>query len=238
MTVVTPGSAQWWEQRLSAAPSARRPRKDGLSLDRILDAALSVIDADGLDALTMRRLADELGTSHTALYRHVASHQEIVVLLVDRVLGRVDLGRDPAEDPRAGAERALRHYRSVLLEHPGLTTAFLQGQLLGPNALAAREAGLRRLIDAGAAPAVASRAYLTLTHLAITSATFEASGASRSPAERAAMHQLFSALPAGEFPTVTSLSAELNATDSNDEFEFAMGALLDKVERSIGAGSG
>jgi AcrR family transcriptional regulator len=53
-------------------------------------AALAVADRDGLDdALTMRRLADELGTAHTSLYRHVASRDERLVELVDHVLGEV-----------------------------------------------------------------------------------------------------------------------------------------------------
>jgi AcrR family transcriptional regulator len=204
-------------------------------VEAILDTALAVIDADGLDGLTVRRLADELGTSHAALYRHVGSHQEIVVLLVDRVLGRIELEEDPADSPRSSAERALRRYRSVLLEHPALAPAFLQGQLLGPNALAAREEGLRRLVEAGADPALAARAFLTLTHLAITSAVFETSGAGRSSDERAAMQQLFTQLPADEFPTVIALATDLNATEGTDEFEFALAALLDHIERSIGA---
>ena len=82
-----PGSAEWWTQRRATAEKPRRPRVDGLTLDRILDAALAIVDANGLDALTVRRLADELGTSHPALYRHVGSQHEIVVLLVDRVIG-------------------------------------------------------------------------------------------------------------------------------------------------------
>jgi AcrR family transcriptional regulator len=52
-------------------------------------AALAAADRDGLDALTMRRLADELGTAHTSLYRHVASRDERLVELVDHVLGEV-----------------------------------------------------------------------------------------------------------------------------------------------------
>lgn len=235
---MTPGSAAWWAQRRAAAERPRRPRKDGLTLERILDAALAIVDTEGLAALTMRRLADDLDTSHPSLYRHVESHQEIVVLLVDRVLGRVALDEpDGATDPRARAEHALRRYRAVLLEHPALTPAFLQGQLLGPNALARREEGLRLLLEVGASPELAANAYLTLTHFTITSAVFEASGAGRSAAERAAMETFFAGLPPEEFPAITALASALNASDGEAEFELGLAALLNHVETAIRSAS-
>ncbi len=229
--MVQPGSAEWWERRRLASPRPRRPRAGGLTLDRILDAALEAIDADGLDALTMRRLADQLGTSHASLYRHVESHHEIVVLLVDQVLGDPRLDHVPPGrgGPRATAERALRQYREVLLEHPALTPAFLWGQLLGPHALDRREQGLRLLLDAGATPEVAARAYLALTHFVITSAVFASSGAGRSPAERATMATMFSGLPPDRYPTVVALAGVLNDTDDLAEFELGLAALLDHV---------
>lgn len=238
---MVPGSAAWWERRRTTAEPPRRPRANGLNLDRILDAALAIVDAEGLDALTMRRLADHLGTSHPALYRHVAGHDEIVVLLVDRVLAQVgidvpDAGRPVGEDAaavRARAEAALRRYRAVLLEHPALTPAFLRGQMLGPNAMTRREEALRLLLEVGAGPELAARAYLVLTHFVISSAVFEASGAGRSASERAAMRSYFDTLPAEEYPAVTALAAELNTTDGDAEFEFGLAALLDRVEAAL-----
>lgn len=227
------GSAAWWAQQRREAERRRRPRAAGLSLDRILDAALDIVDGEGLEALTMRRLADDLGATHSALYRHVGGHQQIVVLLVDRLLGEVATDELPGEGPRARAERLLRRYRAVLLAHPHLAPAFLHGQLLGPNALARREEGLRMLLDAGAPPDLAVRAYLTLTHFAITSAVFEASGAARSAEERAAMERFFRELPAAEYPTLNRLASELNAPDGEAEFALGLTALLDHVEAAV-----
>jgi AcrR family transcriptional regulator len=68
----SPGSAPWWLARRITA-SRRRPRADGLTVDRISEAALQVAERDGLEALTMRRVADELGTGPASLYRHVAA---------------------------------------------------------------------------------------------------------------------------------------------------------------------
>lgn len=207
---------------------ARRTREGGLTLDRILDAALALVDRDGLDALTMRGLAGELGRGHASLYRHVASRDEVVVLLADRVLGGLRFG-DGAGTPRDRAEAALRSYRAALLAHPALTPAFLDGQLLGPNALARREEGLRFLLDAGATPALASLAFLTATHFVISSAAFEASGAGRTVEQRAEMEDYFLALPPDEYPTVGALAKDLNAVAGDDEFELGLAALLDHL---------
>src|SRR4051794_3590836 len=67
-----PGSAGWWrrqEERLAR----RRPHTDGLTLELVLAEALALVDAEGMDALTVRALATRLGTGSSTLYRHVAS---------------------------------------------------------------------------------------------------------------------------------------------------------------------
>jgi AcrR family transcriptional regulator len=100
-STLEPGTAAWRARRLADADRPRRPRTDGLTLDRILDAALELVDKDGLDGLTMRRLAGHLGCGHASLYRDVDSHQEVVVLLADRVLGTITLdGRGAAPHHR------------------------------------------------------------------------------------------------------------------------------------------
>jgi AcrR family transcriptional regulator len=231
-----PGTARWWARRAADPGPRRRPRADGLTLDRILDTALDIVDAEGLEALTMRRLASRLGAGHASLYRHVASHHEVVVLLVDRVLGTLTLDGDDrapvvaTADARTRAEAALRRYRATLLEHPALTPAFLAGQLLGPNALARREEALRMLVEAGMTPELAARAFLTLTHLVISSAAFEASGAGRSAEERAEMRAYFGALPPERYPTLVGMADVINAVDGDDEFELGLTALLDHLE--------
>ena len=202
----------------------------------LLDGAVSAWASDAgarssLDALTMRRLAADLGCGHTSLYRHVERHDEVVVLLVDRVIGEIRLPQDTgSQTPRARAETALREYRRTLLEHPALTPAFLRGQLLGPNALRRREESLTLLRDVGVPPALAALAYLSLTHFVISSAVFESSGATRSEQERAAMEQYFTGLPDEEFPVLRSMASELNAVDADAEFELGLATLFDRLE--------
>ncbi|WP_354644428.1 TetR/AcrR family transcriptional regulator C-terminal domain-containing protein [Kitasatospora camelliae] len=222
-----PGSASWWRQRY-ADRAGRRPRVGGLSLEAITGAALEIADRDGLDALTMRRLADHLGTRHTSLYRHVASREELLVELVDRVLAEVVL---PAEQPdwRAAVAAGARAFRRVLRDHPAVAPLFVAGQLLGPNAMRAREHGLGLLIRAGWPPASAVHIYLTLMHFVIGAAQMDAGGAARTADQRAAMADLFASLPADTHPVVRKHAELLNTPDSDQEFDFGLQSLLDGI---------
>jgi AcrR family transcriptional regulator len=201
-------------------------------VDKILAAALDMVDREGLEALTMRRLAEELRTNHTSLYRHVASREELVVLLVDHVLGDI---RPPASAKRwrDRAASQAREYRRVLLEHPALVPAFTAGQLLGPKAMRVREAGLRLLCDEGADPTLAAHAHLLIAHFVIGSALLDTGGAARTVAVRKAMTGLFKAMPADQFPTVLALAEIFNDPDSDAEFEFGLRAVLDGIERHL-----
>jgi AcrR family transcriptional regulator len=225
-----PGSAAWWHQRYTVEVR-RRPRADGLSLDRIMAAALDLLDRDGLDALKMRRLADELATTHTSLYRHVASRHELLVELVDHVLGgmRPPLGGDGGDDWREQAEWSAREFRRVLLEHPALVPLLTAGQLLGPNAMRGRDRGVRSLLAAGAGGELAVHAYLLVAHYVIGTALLDTGGAARTDPERTAMTRLFRALPADAYPTVLAHAELLNAPDGEAEFEFGLRTILDGI---------
>src|ERR1700719_2133918 len=78
-----PGSPAWWAARHDRGAPVRRV---AITLDRIVAAALELIDREGLGALSMRNLATELGTGTTTLYRHVAGKDEVLVLVADAVL--------------------------------------------------------------------------------------------------------------------------------------------------------
>ncbi|MGW1894422.1 TetR/AcrR family transcriptional regulator [Streptomyces sp. NPDC002004] len=221
------GSAAWWSGRY-AARARRRSRPGGLTLDAIMEAALRIADEDGLDALTMRAVADRMNVRHTSLYRHVAGREELLVELVDHMLGEISLP-EPGPDWRAGTEAGAREYRRVLLAHHALVPLLPRGQLLGPNALQAREQGLRLLIGAGWPPDRAVRIYLTVTHFVVGAVVLDSGGAARTPGQRTAMADLFAALPAGRHPLVTAHSALLGGPDGDEEFDFGLRCLLDGI---------
>ena len=227
------GSAEWWALRYRADTRRRRPRPDGLSVARIMEAALAIVDSDGLDALTMRRVADELGTTHTSLYRHVASRDELLVELVDHVLGEIR-SHPPGPRWRGQVEWYAREFRRVLLTHRGLVPLLTAGQLLGPHAMGARDTGIAILLEEGATPEVAVHSYLMMAHFVIGSALLDTAGAARTAAQRAAMARLFAAMPLDDYPVVRENAEILNAPDGDAEFDFGLDILLDGIERHLG----
>jgi AcrR family transcriptional regulator len=136
-------------------PGARRPRqarRRGLSADAIVEAALEVVDAEGLDALTMRRVADELGAGGASLYAHVDSKEALVDLVVDRAIGELELPWPP--DPANWQEQVkdcVRRMHAVLASHRDLARATIARIPVGPNALEQTERMLG-ILRAGGLP--------------------------------------------------------------------------------------
>src|SRR5262245_7481174 len=121
-----------------ARPRSERQSGRRRSLDReaVVDAALRVLDAEGLDAVTIRRVAQELGTSGTALYTSVRDKDELVDLLLDRVIGEVDVSAIPTNLPWQEQVRAIgREMRRVFASHRDVARATLARVPQGENAL-------------------------------------------------------------------------------------------------------
>ena len=138
----------------SRAPAAkhRAPRERSLSREAIAAAALEIVDSEGLDAVTMRRVAEKLGTGAASLYAHVAGKEELLELLVDRVIGEVEI---PAEsDPgqwQQDLKQGLREMRAAMAAHGDLARAIFARIPLGENALRGSE-WLIRTLRAGGLP--------------------------------------------------------------------------------------
>jgi AcrR family transcriptional regulator len=139
---------------------------------------VQLVELEGLSALTVRRLADDLGTGSASLYRHVASRDELIVLMVDHVIGEVVL---PADDlpGRARVELLAHELRRVLLDHAQLLPALTASPLLGPNALRGSEVGLNSVLAAGYEPDVAVPAVLALIDFVLGTVYFDTSSAGR-----------------------------------------------------------
>ncbi|MFI0984660.1 TetR/AcrR family transcriptional regulator C-terminal domain-containing protein [Streptomyces exfoliatus] len=132
-----------------AGPDAhlkRGPDTEPLSRERLVEAALALADAEGLHALTMRRLATALGVSTMALYRHVQGKAELVRLMTDAACGEVPLGPVPREW-RTGLEQGARWLRGMYRRHRWMAHAMASftRPVATPNALAYLEWVLKSL---------------------------------------------------------------------------------------------
>ncbi|MFI1246499.1 TetR/AcrR family transcriptional regulator [Streptomyces anulatus] len=132
-----------------------RGPKPGLTLDRIVTAAVAVADAEGLAAVSMRRLSTELGTGTMSLYRYVPGKAELLDLMLDRVLGEPlpSDGELPVEAPpadwRASIDAMARTYLDNLRRHPWLLKINQARTVLGPSALRGLELSLTALRSMG-----------------------------------------------------------------------------------------
>ena len=100
--------------------AARRADRDPLSREAVVETALTLVTAHGVDALTMRRLATELGTAVTAIYWHVGNRDALLDLLVERVLADIGTVRPVGKTPQARVGSLVRRLRAALLDHPHL----------------------------------------------------------------------------------------------------------------------
>ncbi|MGO1053107.1 TetR/AcrR family transcriptional regulator [Crossiella sp. CA198] len=136
---------------LSVWTRPRRTREQpALSRAQIVAEAVRLLDADGLDTLSMRNLGARLGAGATSLYRHVANKDELIELVVDEVYGEIEIP-DPDLDWRAGATACAHSMRAVILRHPWLASVLGQVGLsyLGPNVMRLNDRMLAVYLAAG-----------------------------------------------------------------------------------------
>ncbi|TSB25596.1 TetR family transcriptional regulator [Streptomyces sp. NBC_01525] len=134
-----------------------RPRKPLLSRARIVAAALALIDAEGLTALSTRRLAAELGVSGPSLYNHFTTKDELLDAVADTVIAQVDVTAFADGDWRTGLLGWGRSYRAALAAHPHIVPFLAQGPGRRPAGLKMADAAFGGLVDAGWPPAQATR---------------------------------------------------------------------------------
>ncbi len=142
-----------------------------LTRDRIVEAAIALLDARGVDRLTMRRLAEHLDVGATTLYWHVTTKDDVLDLALDRVFGEVVLP-DPGAGWRDDVRTLLLGWRATMLRHPW-APGLLGRPMLGPNVLARTEFLQSSLARGGLAGVELAAATQGLANLVIGSALTE-----------------------------------------------------------------
>ena len=219
-------------------PRPSRGPKPGLSVDRIVDAAIRIADEEGLDSVSMRRVATDLGTGAMSLYRYVPGKAELLDLMLDRVRFP-DSPNDGAGNGswRAALESAAREALAVHRRHPWLLRVNQSRPLLGPRALATLEHLLARIRPMGLTdPELVSTVVMIDGYVVGAARTqvhqeeaARSTGLSDAEFYGAQVPALEKAMATGAYPTLASLSPD-TFTAGFDHFEFGLGRILDGLE--------
>jgi AcrR family transcriptional regulator len=224
--------------------TGRRPSrgpKPGLTLDRIVEAAVQVADAEGLHALSMRRVAGELGTGTMSLYRYVPGKAELLDLMLDRV-------QRPSENPadlgdggwRSALEAMGRATLALYRRHPWLLQVNQSRPVLGPSALDGMEKMLSRIKSMGLTDPELISAIIAVDGYVVGAARTQLyqqeaehrSGLTDAEFWQAQAPVLEELMASGRYPLLSSLSEDAFGTDF-DHFEFGLQRILDGLEAFV-----
>ena len=208
-------------------PSTAQP----LSKQRILEAAIAFADEYGVDALTMRKVADKLGCGVMSLYNHVSNKDEMLVGMVDIVVGEIDLPSVECnwkDTMRASAKSA----HDILMSHPW-TAAEWSRRMPGSERTRYMDAILKVLTEAKLCPQIVYSGYHAIT-MHIIGFTLQEIGYKQILA--ADFDQLageFLDDMSGAYPYMADhVRAHLNDDCDSDEFGFVLDLILDGLERA------
>jgi AcrR family transcriptional regulator len=216
---------------VSNEPRSRRnrPAKPALTRAGIVAAAVAVLRSEGLDRVTLRRLAQELDTGAASLYVYFRNTAALHAAVLDELLGTVPL--PPVREASRWSERVLQalwSYVGTLIEHPSLARSALVSRPSGPNYLALLEYLAGSLRDGGASGEQAAWGVDVLL-LNATALAVEHGTRSRAPGtaeEEQALAAVISQAHASRYPVIASISTELLSGSPRERFDWLVSVLL------------
>lgn len=215
-----------WRERKKPGP-ARRP----LSYEQIVEAAMTVLDAEGVDAMSMRRVAQELGTGAASLYAHVQNKDDLVDAVLDRVFAEVVIP-EPSGDWRKDFTGLAHATRNALAGHRDIAKALWGKIPTGANAMRLadhvygmfRQIGLPDQLVAWAGPLVFDYIAADAYDGSLYAASFgDESGSARYFED---IGRFFASLPPDRFPNISEMAETLTTGGGEERFAFGLDVLL------------
>src|SRR5438552_14524700 len=206
-----------------------------LSRERVLGAAVALADREGIEALSMRNLGQEVGVEAMSLYNHVRNKEELLNGMVDIVFSEIDLPTAGEDWPKAMRRRAISA-RQALKRHPwpiGLMESRAQP---GAATLRHHDSVLRNLREGGMSIEMAAHAYSILDSYIYGFTLNEQSLPFDNSPEKVAevAGNIMREMPAGEYPYLTEMAVEHAMKQDHDyrnQFEFGLNPILDGLRR-------
>lgn len=219
-----------WKRRRARRPAQKAP----LTREAVIDAALEILDREGLAGISMRRIAERLDTGPASLYQHVADKEELLDELLDRVLGEIELPRPDPDDWQTPLKQGLRAMRRTLAAHGDIAYVTLGRVPTGPNGLEGAEA-LLSILRVGGVPAPIAAYAIDMLALFVGAVAYEEAieaqrvgGAEAADRYHEQVGAYFATLPPERFPTLVGMVSDLTRIGAieDERFEFALDVQL------------
>jgi AcrR family transcriptional regulator len=196
--------------------------------------ALRLVDEVGVQALTLRMLADALDSGTATLYRHFAGKDELLAHVADRVLGEVPV---PTEVPhglswREAVERGADAFYRTVRRHPNVLPLLVAQVPVGPHGLVNRERTLSLLLSYGFPVELAARALTAIGHYVIGFAIQQHGPGAPRPEDEVLLRDYYRSLDPATYPATTAAADDLTGVPLEEEFRFGLGLVLDGLEKA------
>jgi AcrR family transcriptional regulator len=213
---------------------AKGRRRDPLTREAIVDAALEVLDAHGLAGFSMRRVADELDTGAASLYWHVGSKDGLLDLVMDEVIGEQEIPDPEPERWQEQLKEVARTMRRTILGHRDIVQISIGRIPMGPNALRFSERVLAILRAGGVPDRLAVPSYLLLISV-VNGFTMDEAGYEQAAVETAPpmdeaadmVRGYLGSLPGDRFPNLAEVAERFADTDQDARFELLLDLFVD-----------
>ncbi|MDQ6657864.1 MAG: TetR/AcrR family transcriptional regulator [Actinomycetota bacterium] len=227
-----------WQRPSRPAPKVRNV----LSRERIVEVALQIIDGEGTEAVSMRRIATELGTGAASLYAYVSGKDEVLALAHELVIGQLTFPETAGQDWQSMLKSWARGMYELYAEHQDLARLSFADIPTGPRALDTAERVMRAMISGGVPPQLASWMVDRMA-LYVGADAFEGwvlaqrfaatdDADKRTPQERgnewiAGVRDYFAALPRDRYPMLVEHVTAMTTGGGDQRFEFGLDLLIE-----------
>jgi len=209
--------------------------RDPLTRDRVIEAALRVMDEEGLDAVSMRRVAREVGVEAMTLYHHVEDKEDLLDGICERIMAGFEFP-DPVDDWTENCRRGARAWRRILQAHPAVMRLFAEqrGPIRSIDSMRPMEFALRILRDSGLSDRDTAQAFHAFGGYIQGFVMMElGSIAGGSDETHLKAHAELAASLPDEFAVLQAVSPYFAECDPDEQFEFGLDLLIRGLEAKV-----
>lgn len=205
----------------------------GLTRDMLIHTALAIVDRDGLDALSMRKLGAELGVDPMAAYRHLPNKEALLDGVIEAVSAQTEIDVDQTLPWQGQLRQLIGANLESMLAHPNVLPLLAQRPLTTPGSLGLVERAFD-IMDGAGIPLRDAALAINVMGLLTVSLAVAMSASQNDPRSSAQFQELFSNLPRDEFPVLVKTIETGQFIGGYDQIlEFWVSALLGRLERAL-----